>query len=182
MSSFELNKFAAAILLAGIIAMVSSFLAEALVKPKLLEKPAYVVAGVEASPSAAGASAAPAEAKLEPIGPLLAKADAAEGANVAKQCAACHTFDKGGPNRIGPNLYGVIGSHPAEVDGFQFSKALEGMKDKVWSYEELNAWLANPKAYAPGTKMTFAGLRKPEQRADVIAFLRSKSDSPPPLP
>jgi cytochrome c len=182
MSSFELNKFAAAILLAGIIAMVSSFLAEALVKPKLLDKPAYVVAGVEASASAPAAGAAPAEAKLAPIGPLLAKADPAEGANVAKQCAACHTFDKGGANRIGPNLYGVIGSHPAEVPGFTFSKALEGIKDKVWNYEELNEWLANPKAFAPGTKMTFAGLRKPEQRADVIAFLRSKSDSPPPLP
>jgi cytochrome c len=181
MSSFELNKFAAAILLAGIIAMVSSFLAEAIVKPKLLDKPAYVVAGVEASPAAA-AGGAPQEAKPAPIAPLLAKADAAEGANIAKQCAACHTFDKGGANRIGPNLYGVIGSHPAEVAGFTFSKALEGMKDKVWNYEELNEWLANPKTYAPGTKMTFAGLRKPEQRADVIAFLRSKSDSPPPLP
>ena len=182
MSSFELNKLAAAILLAGIIAMVSSFLAEALVKPKLLATPAYVVAGVEASASTPAAGAAPAEAKLAPIAPLLAKADPAEGANIAKQCAACHTFDKGGANRIGPNLYGVIGSHPAEVEGFAFSKALEGIKDKTWSYEALNEWLANPKTYAPGTKMTFAGLRKPEQRADVIAFLRSKSDSPPPLP
>ena len=181
MSSFELNKFAAAILLAGIIAMVSGFLAEALVKPKPLAKPAYVVAGVEEKSAAPAGGAAP-PAKLEPIAPLLAKADAAEGANVAKQCAACHTFDKGGPNRVGPNLYGVIGSHPAEVAGFAFSKALEGIKDKVWNYEALNEWLANPKAYAPGTKMTFAGLRKPEQRADVIAFLRSKSDSPPPLP
>jgi cytochrome c len=180
MSSFELNKFAAAILLAGIIAMVSSFLAEEIVKPKPLDKPAYVVAGVEAA--ATPAAGAPKEAKLEPIGPLLAKADAAEGANLAKQCAACHTFDKGGPNRVGPNLYGVIGSHPAEVQGYTFSKALEGIKDKVWDYEQLNAWLASPKTYAPGTKMTFAGLRKPEQRADVIAFLRSKSDSPPPLP
>jgi cytochrome c len=181
MSSFELNKFAAAILLAGIVAMVSSFLAEALVKPKPIAQPGYVVAGAEAKPAAAGGGAPKAE-ELAPIAPLLAKADAAEGEKISKQCAACHTFDKGGANRIGPNLYGVIGSHPAEVQGFAFSKALEGIKDKVWNYEALNQWLAKPQAYAPGTKMTFAGLRKPEQRADVIAFLRSKSDSPPPLP
>ncbi len=181
MSSFELNKIAAAILLAGIIAMVSSFIAEELVKPKRLAQPAYVVAGVEAKPAAGGAAAAQ-EAAIEPIGPLLAKANAAEGANLFKQCAACHTADKGGQNRVGPNLYGVIGQHPAEVPGYSFSKALEAIKDKTWNYEELNKWLASPKAYAPGTKMTFAGLRKPEQRADVIAFLRSKSDSPPPLP
>lgn len=182
MSSFELNKFAAAILLAGIIAMVAGFLAEGLVKQKPLEKPAYVVAGVAEKASAPAGGGEAKEAEIPPIAPLLAKADANEGANVAKQCAACHTFDKGGPNRVGPNLYGVIGAHPAEVAGFAFSKALEGIKDKVWDYESLNKWLANPKAYAPGTKMTFAGLRKPEQRADVIAFLRSKSDSPPPLP
>ncbi len=181
MSSFELNKFAGAILLAGIIAMVAGFLAEELVKPKKPEHAAYVVAGVEAK-AAAPAGGGSQEAAIEPIGPLLAKAKPEEGATVFKQCAACHTIDKGGPNRVGPNLYGVIGQHPAEVAGFSFSKALEGLKDKTWSYEELNKWLANPKAYAPGTKMTFAGLRKPEQRADVIAFLRSKSDSPPPLP
>jgi cytochrome c len=181
MSSFELNKIAAAILLAGIIAMVASFLAEELVKPKPLAQPAYVIAGAEQKPAAAGGGA-PQEAALEPIGPLLAKANPTDGANVAKQCAACHTFDKGGPNRIGPNLYGVIGGPHAHVEGFAYSKAMEGMHDKKWDYEELNKFLTNPKAYAPGTKMTFVGLRKPEQRADVIAFLRSKSDSPPPLP
>jgi cytochrome c len=181
MSTFEFNKIAAAVLLAGIIAMVSSFIAEAVVNPHAPAKPGYAVAVTESAPAAGGAGATQ-EAAIQPIGPLLAKADPAEGEKVAKQCAACHTFDKGGPNRVGPNLYGVVGSHPAEVAGFAFSKALEGIKDKVWSYEEMNKWLANPKAYAPGTKMTFAGLRKPEQRADVIAFLRTKSDSPPPLP
>jgi len=181
MSSFELNKVAAAILLAGIIAMVAGFISEEVVKPTKLAKPAYVVQGVETA-AASSSGGAPQEAKIEPIGPLLAKADPKEGANVAKQCAACHTFDKGGANRIGPNLYGIVGEHPAEVPGYQFSKALESIKDKVWDYEALNQWLANPKAYAPGTKMTFAGLRKPEQRADVIMFLRSKADTPAPLP
>ena len=180
MSTFEFNKFAAAILLAGIIAMVSSFIAEEIVKPKPAAQPGYAIAVAE-KPAAGGAAAAPA-AVLEPIGPLLAKANAAEGANVAKQCAACHTFDKGGPNRVGPNLYGVLGSAHAHVEGFAFSKVMEGMHDKKWDYEALNTFLANPKAYAPGTKMTFAGLRKAEQRADVIAFLRSKADSPLPLP
>ncbi len=179
MSSFELNKFAAAILLAGIIAMVCGFIAETAVHPKSLAQKAYVVQGV-GEPVAGGAPAA--EAALEPIGPLLAKAKPEEGANIAKQCAACHTFDKGGPNRVGPNLYGVIGGQHGHMEGFAYSKVMEGMHDKKWDYEELNKFLTNPKAYAPGTKMTFAGLRKPEQRADVIMFLRSKADSPAPLP
>jgi cytochrome c len=182
MSSFELNKIAAAVLLAGIIAMVASFLAEGLVKPEKPAKPGYVIAGAGEQAAAPAGGGAPQKAEIEPIGPLLAKANPGEGEKIAKVCVACHTFDKGGPSKIGPNLYGVIGSHPAEVPGFAFSKALEGIKDKVWNYEELNKWLANPPAYARGTKMTFAGLRKPEQRADVIAFLRTKSDSPPPLP
>ena len=180
MSSFELNKFAAAILLAGIIAMVCGFIAETAVHPKMPAQKAYVVQGVGEPVASGGAPAA--EAAIEPIGPLLAKAKPEEGANIAKQCAACHTFDKGGPNRVGPNLYGVIGNVHGHAEGFAYSKVMEGMHDKKWDYEELNKFLANPKAYAPGTKMTFAGLRKPEQRADVIMFLRSKADSPAPLP
>jgi cytochrome c len=180
MTSFELNKISAAILLAGIIAMLCGFIAETVVHPKPLAQPAYVVAGVGQPVASSGGAAAPAEA--EPIGPLLAKANPTEGANIAKQCAACHTFDKGGPNRVGPNLYGVIGAAHAHLQGYSYSKAMEGMHDKKWDYEELNKFLANPKGYAPGTKMTFAGLRKAEQRADVIAFLRSKADSPLPLP
>ncbi len=180
MSSFELNKVAAAILLAGIIAMVCGFIAETAVHPKSPAQKAYVVQGVGEPVASGGAPAQ--EAAIEPIGPLLAKAKPEEGANIAKQCAACHTFDKGGPNRVGPNLYGVIGNQHAHMEGFAYSKVMEGMHDKKWDYEELNKFLANPKAYAPGTKMTFAGLRKPEQRADVIAFLRSKADSPAPLP
>lgn len=180
MSSFELNKISAAILMAGIVAMVCGFIAEAVVHPKPLAQQAYVVQGV-GQPVASGGGSAP-EAAIEPIGPLLAKANEAEGANVAKQCAACHTFDKGGPNRVGPNLYGVIGAAHGHMQGFAYSKVMEGMHDKKWDYEELNKFLANPKGYAPGTKMTFAGLRKPEQRADVILFLRSKADSPAPLP
>ncbi len=180
MSSFELNKVAAAILLAGIIAMVCGFIAETAVHPKSPAQKAYVVQGVGEPVASGGAPAQ--EAAIEPIGPLLAKAKPEEGANIAKQCAACHTFDKGGPARVGPNLYGVIGNNHAHMEGFAYSKVMEGMHDKKWDYEELNKFLANPKAYAPGTKMTFAGLRKPEQRADVIAFLRSKADSPAPLP
>jgi cytochrome c len=180
MSSFELNKVAAAILLAGIIAMVCGFIAETAVHPKALTQKAYVVQGVGEPVASGGATTQ--EAALEPIGPLLAKAKPEEGANISKQCAACHTFDKGGPARVGPNLYGIIGNKHGHMEGFAYSKVMEGMHDKTWDYEELNKFLANPKAYAPGTKMTFAGLRKPEQRADIIMFLRSKADAPAPLP
>lgn len=179
MSSFELNKFAAAILLAGIIAMLAGILADEMVKPKQLAQPAYVVAGVERAP-AAGAAPAAAE-ELPPITPLLAAANVAEGQAVAKRCEACHTFVKGGPNRVGPNLWDVVGNPHAHAPGFAYSPSIAGMKDKPWTFEELNKFIANPKAYAPGTKMAFAGIRKAEERASLLAYLRSLSDSPKPL-
>jgi cytochrome c len=178
MSSFEWNKIAGAVLATMILAMVSGIIASILVRPRPLEHPAYMVAGGEATqPKAAGGAEAP---KVEPIGPLLAKADVTAGKDVAKKCVQCHTFEKGGPNRIGPNLYGVVGEPIAQGKGYQFSSSLAEHKGN-WAPEELNQWLANPKAFAKGTKMTFVGLPKAEDRANIIAYLNSLSDSPKPL-
>ena len=122
MQELEFNKIAAAVLVAGIIAMVSGILANFLVHPKLLDKPVYVVAGVEPSTTAAASS----EPKgPEPIAPLMASADPKAGADVAKKCAVCHTFDKGAPNKIGPNLFGVVGEEIAQGKDYQFSDALK---------------------------------------------------------
>ena len=113
---------------------------------------------------------------------LLTAADPAQGQTIAKKCDACHNFEKGGPNKVGPNLWDIVGAKHAHKDDYSYSDAIKGMADKEWSYAELDEFLTTPKAYAPGTKMTFPGLKKPEDRAAVIAYLRSLSDSPKPLP
>jgi cytochrome c len=165
----EFNKIAAAVLTAGIIAMVAGLIAGTLVRPKPLDKPGYVIAVEEKAP-AAGAAAAP--AGPEPIAPLMASADAKAGAEVAKKCTVCHTFDKGGPNRIGPNLFGTVGEPIAEGKGYAFSDALKAHKG-TWDVDTLNAWLFKPQTFAKGTKMTFVGLPKAKDRADVVAYLES---------
>jgi cytochrome c len=177
--SFEANKILGAILAAGILAMVSGIIANILVHPMPLAKQAYEVAGGPPE-GAAGAAAAAAPAGPEPIAPLMDKASADAGKAKSQLCAACHTFDKGGPNRIGPNLYGVIGAPIAEDrGGFAFSSALQGKgKGKTWTLDDLNAWLFKPQDFAKGTKMTFIGLPKAEDRANVVAYLNSMSDKP----
>lgn len=173
-----LNKLAAAVLSAGLLAMITGFIAHQIYHPHVPAKQAYeIAAGVEA-PSAQTASA---PAGPQPIGPLLAKADAANGEKIAKKCAACHTFEKGGPNKIGPNLWNVVGAKHAAHEGFSYSSVMQGMPG-TWDYESLNKFIYSPRAYAKGTKMTFIGLKDDQQRADVIAYLRSLSDSPKPLP
>jgi cytochrome c len=175
----ESNKFFAAILSAGVLAMVAIIASGMLVAPAPLEKPAYPIEGVEAS--APAESAAPAPKEIPPVAPLLAKADADHGASVAKQCAACHTFVKGGPNMVGPNLWGVVGGPHAHKGDYAYSDAMKKFPGN-WDYESINKMLAGPAAYLPGTKMTFAGLKSPQDRADVIAWLRQQADSPEPLP
>src|SRR5882757_7401868 len=151
MDELGFNKIAAAVLTAGIIAMVSGVLAGFVVHPKSLEKNVYVVAGVEAPKEAAGSGAK----GPEPIAPLMASADAKAGADISKKCAVCHTFDKGGATKIGPNLFGIVGEAIAEGKGYQFSDALKG-KHGTWDVDTLNDWLYKPQAFAKGTKMTFA--------------------------
>ncbi len=113
---------------------------------------------------------------------LLASADPTRGADVAKKCGICHNFDKGGPNMIGPNLYGVLGRKVASHEGYEYSDALKA-KEGNWDYDKVNQMITNPGAYVPGTKMAlFPGLPDAKQRADVLVFLRTKNDNPPPLP
>jgi cytochrome c len=170
MASFEWNKIIASVLTAMIVAMVSGILAGQLVRPKELAKPVYMVAGAEQT-AAAPAEQQPTAAKLEPIGPLLAKADPKRGEQLAKVCNTCHTFNKGGANKIGPNLWGVTEEQIAAVPNYQFSAALQADKGEKWDPEKLNQWLYNPQSFAKGTKMTFAGFPKAQDRADVIAYL-----------
>ena len=182
MNSMELNKIAAAVLLAGIIAMVTGMLSDELVKSKPLAESVYKPPGLEAVAPTETAAPAGEPEKLEPIAPLLASAKIADGEAAAKKCVSCHSFNKGGANRVGPNLWDIVGAAHAHAEGFAYSNALVAMKAKPWTYEDLNAFIVNPKAYAPGTKMAFAGIKKPEERAALIAYLRSLSDSPKPLP
>ena len=175
-ASLEANKIVGAILTAGIIASASGNLARILYKPHELEEPIFKVAAAE-QPEAA-AQGAPAE---QPFSALLASADPDNGAKIAKKCLSCHTVDKGGKDKVGPNLWDVVGRPVAAREGFGYSDALESLGGE-WTYDRLNAFLRSPKEFVPGTKMGFAGLKKAEDRADVIAWLRTLSDAPKPLP
>jgi cytochrome c len=170
MSSFEWNKIIGSVLTAMIVAWVCGILASQLVEPKRLEKPVFMPAGAEQQAAAAPAEQA-AAAKLEPIEPLLAKADPKKGEQLTKVCQTCHTFEKGGPNKIGPNLWDITQENIASVPNYQFSAALQADKGEKWDPEKLNQWLHNPQSFAKGTKMTFAGFPKAQDRADVIAYL-----------
>lgn len=179
MQSSELNKVAGALLTTGIVALVSGIIASTIFHREPLEQPAYVVAGSAQAPQEAAATA---ETEVEPIEPLLGAASVEAGAAIVKKCAACHTVDKGGANKIGPNLWDVVNRTVGAVDGFAYSDALKEKAGDAWSYENLSAFLLMPKDWAPGTKMAFAGLKKIEDRANLIVYLRSLSDSPAALP
>ena len=176
----ELNKLFAAVLLAGIIAMGSGFVAELLVHAEMPATKGWQVE-VAAAPAGPGAANPPPATELEPVTPLLASANLQNGEKLSRACAACHTFDKGGPNRVGPNLWATVGADKAHIQGYSYSPALANMPGE-WTFEDLNKFLFQPKDFVPGTKMTYAGLKKAQERADLIAWLNSKSDSPLPLP
>jgi cytochrome c len=173
-----LEKFGLAVLITAWIVYGANFVGDTLVSVRP-HASAMAVASKEAAP----ATGAPAEAAAPvDILPLIASADPAAGEKVFGKCKACHNAEKGGPNAVGPNLWNIVGAQHAHIEGFAYSPVMAGMKDKKWTFEDLDAFLASPKGYAPGTKMTFAGLNKPEDRAAVIAWLRTKADSPVPLP
>src|SRR5687767_4990074 len=167
------NTIAGWVLFAGIIALGASIVTGEVFHAERPEKMGYPIEGVEVEGEGGEAE--------KPIAFYLASADPAKGEQVFKKCAACHNADPGGANALGPALYGVMGNPVAGHPGFAFSEALKG-KGGQWDWDAMSAWLANPKKFAPGTKMTFAGLSKPEDRANLMAFLNSRDASPLPVP
>lgn len=181
MDSFQLNKLAGAFLGTVFILMSVGIVSDALFHSPAPEKPGYIIEAAEAATAEGAAAGEP--AKVEPIAPLLAAADVAAGEKTFKKCMACHTPDKGGANKVGPNLWGVIGRPIAAHEGFSYSAALKGFAaGGAWDYEKLSSFITAPKAYVKGTAMGFAGLKKPDERANLIAYLRTLADSPAPLP
>lgn len=181
MNSSYLNAAAGAFLGVVFILMTISITSEGIFHAEAPETAGFAI---EADESAGGGAAAPAEEELAPIAPLMAEADPAAGENVFKKCASCHSVDPSGTNKVGPGLFDVVGRPVASHEGFNYSTAMQEhvSVDPEWTYEALNAFLHAPKKYIPGTAMGFVGLKKEEDRANVLAYLREQADSPVPLP
>ena len=181
MDSFEFNKLIGAFLGAVFLVFSISLISDAIFAAPVPEKPGYVIEAVEED--AGGGAAEP--AAQESVLPLLASADLEKGAAVFKKCAACHTDDASGANKVGPNLWGVVNRPIASHEGFAYSAPMKAFSQDgsvKWDYEHLDHFLLSPKGLVKGTAMGFAGLKKVQERADIIAYLRSKADSPDPLP
>ena len=167
------NTIAGWVLFAGIVALGSSIVAGEIFRSERPETMGYPIAGVEEEGEGGEAE--------QPIEFFLASADAAKGEQVFKKCTACHTIDQGAPNQLGPNLWGTMGAPIAHVGGFAYSEALKS-KGGNWDWNSMSEWLKSPKSFAPGTKMTFAGLSSPEDRASLMLFMNQKGSSPLPVP
>lgn len=179
MNSFELNKIFGAILGTLVFVMGVGFLAEAIYKPIENRGASYDLP----EPQVADAGGAVVE-EVVPISVLMQTASVEAGARLINRCQSCHDYSPANANRTGPGIYDIVGQELAHHEGFAYSDILVSMgaAGEIWDYENLDAFLASPRAYAPGTKMTFAGLSNPQDRANLIAFLRSLSDNPYPLP
>lgn len=174
MDSFELNKIAGAVFFTLLVYLGVQNLGDILFHIESADANAYIVEGLEVD--AVSASKASAEPEVDILA-LLQTASVDKGAKVAKKCVSCHAFEKGGANKIGPALWGIVNRDVASVDGFTYSGVLNEMAGD-WDYDALNGFLENPKKYAAGTKMAFAGLRKPQDRAAIIAYLNAQGDTP----
>ena len=179
MDSFEINKIVAAVLLVALLVIGIGKLSNVIFYVEKPEKPGYAVEVQQASTSTT--AAATAEDKKVDIAALMALGDVNAGEKIFKKCAACHSINQGGANKIGPALYNVVGRKIGGVADYKYSKAFVEY-GKEWNFEELNGFLTKPSKWIKGTKMAYAGLRKEEDRASVIKYLNQNSDSPLPLP
>jgi cytochrome c len=166
------NTIAGWVLAGGIAALGLSIASAMMFESERPEKMGYPIEGVETGGEHGGAAA------VAPIATRLAAADMAKGAELFKQCSSCHSIAQGGPNGLGPNLWASVGKPHGHVAGFAYSDALKGVPGN-WTFDALDAWLASPRKYAPGTKMTFAGMADPQARANVIAYLNSQGSNLP---
>ncbi|GGK40976.1 c-type cytochrome [Salinarimonas ramus] len=180
MNSFELNKIMGAVLGALLFVVGMGILSDIVFEPEPAGIAGYALPLPEGAETEV-AEAAPAE---EPLPILLASADVGRGEAAVRKCASCHSFDQGGANGVGPNLYDIVGGPKAHLDNFGYSSALaeRGAAGEVWGYDELYAFLENPRGYISGTSMAFAGIRSGQERADIITYLASITENPPPLP
>jgi cytochrome c len=181
MDSFEWNKIIGAVLGTAVFIFVIRIVAEHVYEPEHPAKPGYIVEGVIEEPGAGAAATVPVAEVAPDWGTVLPTADIAAGQTSLAKCAACHDFTKGGPNKIGPGLFGVVDNPRASHPGYAYSAAMKG-KPGNWTYDELNLFLKAPAVDIPGTKMSFAGIRSERERINLIAYLRSNDDSPAPIP
>jgi len=177
MDSDNTNKVLMAVLSTCLVLVAVNIAAGAIFSPEAPKKPGYEIA-VQEQPAEQAGGAPP---KEEPIEVALQKSDAKRGQAATKVCQACHTFEKGGPNKVGPNLWGVVGRPRDAEPGFNYSAAMKA-KGGTWTWDELNKFLTNPRGYIPGTLMTFSGFSRESQRADVINYLHTLADKPLDLP
>ena len=183
MDSFEMNKVLGGLLGTAFVVFSISLVSDAIFASPVPEKPGFAIEAAEEASAGAGAGAAAPAAV--PIAQLLASANAEAGAAVFKKCTACHSIEKGGPNKVGPDLWGVVNRPMASHEGFAYSGGMKEFSQGstvVWDFEHLNHFLTSPKAFIKGTAMGFAGIKKDDERANLIAYLNSQSDSPAPLP
>ena len=179
MDSFEINKIVAAVLLVALLVIGIGKLSNVIFYVEKPEKPGYAVEVQQASTSTT--ATATVEDKKVDIAVLMALGDVNAGEKIFKKCAACHSINQGGANKIGPALYNVVGRKIGGVVDYKYSKAFVEY-GKEWNFEELNGFLIKPSKWIKGTKMAYAGLRKEEDRASIIKYLNQNSDSPLPLP
>ena len=180
MNSFEFNKIAGAVLGTALVVFGLKELAGVIYHSETPEKPGYAIEVAEAATGGHGDGGE--DQPAVPLGTLLASADVAKGQAAAKACAACHDFTKGGPNKVGPNLWDIVMRPHAGHPDFAYSDSLKAHASEPWTYEALDAFIKAPKEAIPGTKMAYGGIKNDKSRADLLAYLQSLSDAPKPFP